>query len=250
MTEPTYADSPYPIRADLATAHRETWARIGRPGTWWTGAERVAIAQAARAARSCSLCAERKAAVSPFSVDGAHDGPGTLPADAVDAIHRIVTDPGRLSKSWYQRVIGGGLESTHYVELIGVTVMTTAIDLFARALGIEVAPLPTPESGEPTRRRPVSARDDGAWVLQVPSGPDGGDEGREIYGDMEFVPNIGRALSLVPAEVLGLHAMSGPHYMKLEDVGNPAYATPGRALDRLQMELVAARVSAINECFY
>jgi hypothetical protein len=30
----------------------------------------------------------------------------------------------------------------------------------------------------------------------------------------------------------------------------PRDAEPGRALDRLQTELVAARVSAINECFY
>ena len=37
------------------------------------------------------------------------------------------------------------------------------------------------------------------------------------------------------------------HYLPLADLGNPR---KGRAIDRMQIELVAARVSALNECFY
>jgi hypothetical protein len=38
--------------------------------------------------------------------------------------------------------------------------------------------------------------------------------------------------------------------MELSHVSDPHYETPGRAIDRLQMELVASRVSLMNDCFY
>jgi alkylhydroperoxidase family enzyme len=250
MHEVHYPAERFPVRADLEASHRETWRRLAAPGTWWTGAERVAIAAEARSARRCALCAERKAAISPFAVEGRHESEGVLPPEVVDVVHRIVTDPGRLTRSWCRRVIDAGLDEPRYVELVAVIVKANALDVFARALGAELLPLPDPQPGEPTRRRPAEARDDGAWVSLVPAGPDGGAAAKELYGDREMVPNIGRALSLVPDEVHGLHVLSEPHYMALDHVTDPRYAEPGRALDRLQTELVAARVSAINECFY
>ena len=62
-----------------------------------------------------------------------------------------------------------------------------------------------------------------------------------------FVPNIMRALSLVPDEARALRRTAGAHYVAVEQIPDP---TVRRALTRPQMELVAARVSAINECFY
>ena len=56
-----------------------------------------------------------------------------------------------------------------------------------------------------------------------------------------------RALSLVPDEVRMLRRLSEAHYLPIEKIPDP---TCHRALDRMQMELVAARVSALNECFY
>ena len=250
VPEPAYGDSSLPIRDDLAAVHRDAWARLALPGSWWTGARRLEIAAAARAARRCGLCQERKAAVSPNAVQGGHDGPATLPPRTLDAIHRIVTDPGRLSRSWLRGLLDADLPDTHYVELLGVTVTVTAIDLFARAIGVTPAPLPDPVSGEPSRIRPAAAREDGAWVPLVPAGEAGGDEARDLYGDVDHMPNIGRALSLVPAEVRGLLSISGAHYMTIDHVADPTYVTPGSALDRPQMELVAARVSALNDCFY
>ena len=61
---------------------------------------------------------------------------------------------------------------------------------------------------------------------------------------------VERALSLVPAEVEVLSGIADTHYMAFRYVTNPRHAEPGRALDRTQTELVASRVSAINECFY
>ena len=39
-----YSSSPLPIRDDLLAAHTQAWERIARPGTWWDGTARVAIA--------------------------------------------------------------------------------------------------------------------------------------------------------------------------------------------------------------
>ena len=71
-----YRDSPHPIRADIGSQHRAFWQRLAQPGSWWSGKERVAIAQASRGALTCRLCIARKAALSPNAVQGKHDGDG------------------------------------------------------------------------------------------------------------------------------------------------------------------------------
>ena len=106
--------------------------------------------------------------------------------------------------------------------------------------------LPEPRAGVPTRRLPPAARPGGAWVPMIApedaSGPDA-----DVYGDGGFMPNIMRALSLVPDEVRMLRRLSATHYLPVEQIPDPMAR---RALDRMQIELVAARVSAVNECFY
>ena len=97
-----YSSSPYPVRGDIAAAHRAYWRTLARPGSWWTGAERVAIAAESRNASRCGLCAARKAALTPAAVADEHAGSNELPDVAVDAIHRIVTDPGRMTKRYVQ----------------------------------------------------------------------------------------------------------------------------------------------------
>ncbi len=56
-----------------------------------------------------------------------------------------------------------------------------------------------------------------------------------------------RALSLVPDAVRDLRILSAAQYLPLDKAGDFAYR---RALGREQVELLAGRVSAINECFY
>ena len=58
-----YDRAGFAVRDDFARAHTRFWARLARPGAWWTGAERVDIAREVRAARECTLCAARKAAL-------------------------------------------------------------------------------------------------------------------------------------------------------------------------------------------
>ena len=88
-----YASAPIKIRNDLAAAHSRAWERLGRHGTWWDGAERVAIAAETRHALSCALCRRRKEALSPAAIEGKHDSLGVLPEVVVELVHRVLTDP-------------------------------------------------------------------------------------------------------------------------------------------------------------
>lgn len=241
-----YHSAPVPVRADLPAAHRRAWQRLGAPGAWWTAEERVAIAREVRRAASCALCASRKQALSVGSVPGEHAPAPPLAAPAVEAVHRITTDPARLSRRWHDGLRKAGLDDGRYVELIGVVVTVVSIDAFCRALGVPLHPLPAPRPGAPTRYRPPQARSEGAWVPMIPTFGARGAEAdlwrRGVTG------NVIRALSLVPDEVRTLADLSAAHYLPLDRVADPRAHLEG--LSRPQMELLAARVSALRECFY
>jgi hypothetical protein len=241
-----YADAGVEVRSDLIAAHRRAWQALARPGAWWSGAERVAIADELRHAATCRLCAARKAAVTPSAVSGEHDSPGRLPAPAVEVVHRVTSDPARLSRTWFEKTQAEGLSDAHYVELVGVLVVVVSIDAFHKALGVPLEPLPAPEPGEPTQQRPAGAALESAWVPMLR--PDRlGEAERDIYGGAPFTGNVIRALSLVPDAVRALRDMSAAQYIPIERMSE---METGRAIDRAQMELVAGRVSALNECFY
>src|SRR5262245_12262214 len=124
------------MRQELLEAIDKAHAALGEPGVWWTAGDRLEILQETRAARSCALCHRRRHALSPVAVSGSHDAATDLASPAIEAIHRIVSDPGRLSESWYRRTTGLGLGDEAYVELLSVVAITTALDTFDRARGI------------------------------------------------------------------------------------------------------------------
>ena len=248
MTQISYSAATVPVRADLVEAHEQLWQQLAEPGTWWTGAERVAIAAEVRKAWTCSLCIDRKAALSASAVDGEHDTHRVLPAPVVEMIHRITTDPGRLSKDWYERLVADGVEDTHYVEALGVVVRTVSVDSFCRGVGIPAHPLPAPIPGEPSRRRPSQAQMDTSWMPMIPSGQETGPDADIYWG--QPAPNVLRAMSLIPDEVrASMHILMGAHYMGLDQGLDPT-SNGGRAISRAQIELLASRVSALNQCFY
>src|SRR5205809_5892021 len=113
-----YEGAQVPVREDLRDAHRFLLDHIRSPGTWWTGGERVAIAAEARGAARCALCRERRKSLSPGAVQGRHDGPHTLPANVVDAGHRIRSDPARLSRSCLDAGIAAGREVPPHLERV------------------------------------------------------------------------------------------------------------------------------------
>jgi hypothetical protein len=241
-----YAPAGVAVREDLRRAHGRLLRHLASPGSWWTGAERVAIAAESRNAAACGLCRERKGALSPAAVQGEHESLGALPAPLVDVIHRVRTDPGRLSRSWFDGILASGLDEGSYVEAIGLVAMLAGVDSFARALELPPFPLPEPLPGTPSRHRPASARPGTAWVAMIAPEDAEGPE-HDLYGTADFVPNIVRALSLVPDHVRVLRELSSAHYMGFAEI--PDFRRRG-ALDRMQMELIAARVSSLNECFY
>ncbi len=241
-----YSAARVPIRQDLRDTHARVLDAIRRPGTWLDGAQRVAVAEESRRALACALCRERKAALSPEHVQGEHDAATDLPAPLVEAIHRIRSDPARLSRSWFEKTLAAGVAAEAYVETVGVVTELAGLDFFCRAVGLAPFALPEPLPGEPTRRRPAGTKEGIAWVpLLAPEDATGPEA--DLYAAGPVVPNIARALSLVPMEVRLLQTWMASHYVPLDKLQDP---TLGRDLDRLQIELVASRVSAINECFY
>jgi alkylhydroperoxidase family enzyme len=237
--------SPYPVRADLAAAQARAWDRLARPGTWLDGATRVRVAAETRHAPGCALCARRKAALSPYAIDGAHDGRGELSDSWIEAIHRIVADPGRLTHAWYRRMLASGIADTEYVEIVSVIAHVTAIDTFARGLGIPLRPPPTPLPGAPSRYRPAEARQNEAWAPNIAWEEHGPNEADYFAGPPA---NIRRALSLVPDEARSFFDLVGHQYLP-----GPAMRDFGReyrAITHPQIELIAGRISAINRCVY
>jgi hypothetical protein len=245
-----YADAGVPVRGDLRDSHAAILQHLGSPGCWFTGAERLAIAAESRAAETCGLCADRKAALSPEHASGSHVHVSELPDALVEIAHRIRMDSGRLSRAWFDqhRNAGGdsGTDSGRYVEAIGVIALLAGLDAFCSAAGIPRFPLPEALPGEPSGYRPDNLTEGIAWVPIVTPGNAAAPEA-DLYPEGVMIPNIVQALSLVPDHVRILKRENDSHYIPLVDMTNP---TVGRDLDRLQIELVAARVSALNECFY
>ncbi len=230
-----YDSADLPIRDDLADAHQQAWRELAEPGTWWTGAERVAIAASGRNACIRAGLNEGDAATLP----------ATLSDAAVEVAEAVGAAPGLLRKDWFGARVPGRIEEGPYVEAIGVLALTSCIDTFCRGVGLALHEYPEPVAGEPTCSTPGAlAREEAAWVAMIPEGSPDGDE---LYGGPTV--NVVRALSQVPAEVQSWMRVAGTQYVHvsiIEDMQAPY----DRAIDRTQIELVAGRVSALNECFY
>jgi hypothetical protein len=223
-----------PLGEALREAHAQALARIAAPGPNWTGAERLAMVEVARAALDCRECSERRAALSPAAAQGTHDGPQLFSPGVVDAIHRIRTDPGRLTRAWFDRVTTE-LPTAAYLELVSVVTSTVIVDTLHRSLGLELPSLPEAVPGPPTGASPGDTVDDGAWVPLTRAPRTLADTGLPV------VPNIVRAMGHVPDAVELFFGTFRPHYA-LRDVP--------LSLSQAQAELVAARTSALNQCFY
>lgn len=223
MTSFSYGGSKLPVRPDIVGAQRAAWTWLAGPGSWWTGAEHVAIARevrAARALRNEPPWLRRQAALED----------DLLPAAAVEVARRVALDAHQLDRAWCDAMIEE-LGDAAYVEAAAVAAITSAIDAFAESLGAQLETLPEPLPGEPDRVRPEDVGEAGAWVhMTVP-----------FTG-----PNVARALSLVPGALMTFFGLVGSMYA-FSDFQTLVWDRP---LSRPQVELVAARVSAVNECFY
>lgn len=250
----SYAAASIPVRPDIVEAHRKAWGRLGRPGAWLDGATRLAVAAETRHVSQCAFCNRRKEALLPASVSGRHENLGQLTERVVEQIHSIVSDPGRLTRRWFEAVLASGTSDAEYVEIVGVVVTVVSIDTFCRAIGAPVHPLPQPEAGVPHRRRPKTAHQRGeAWVPMI--------HPKDLEGELEteeervladywagVSANIRRALSLVPEEAFAWFELVETQYLQGRWMRD--FANEYRAITHAQIELIAGRVSVLNQCFY
>ena len=63
-------------------------------------------------------------------------------------------------------------------------------------------------------------------------------------------PYVIRAMSLVPESVRWLNELSSAQYLDMDNGEMFDFVNGKGPLDRAQTELIAGRVSAVNECFY
>jgi hypothetical protein len=250
----SYANAPIKVRDNIVAAHDRAWNRIARAGAWFDGKTRIAIAAETRHASKCALCSRRKKTVSPLNIDGKHDGLGALAERLVEPIHRIVTDSGRLARGWFDSVVASGVRDTEFVEIVGVVATVVTIDTFCRAIGAPLHALPTPVSGKPHYRRPRTAHQRGeAWVPMI--------HPKDLVGELDTaeeqslaaywggVPsNIRRALSLVPEEAYEWFRLVEVQYLPGKAMRD--FSNEYRAITHAQIELIAGRVSVLNQCFY
>jgi len=236
-----YAGARYRPRVDLIEAHADAWNRIGNPGAFWDGRSRVALVRAARDSLACGLCRRRLDAVSPAHVDGMHDGEQFLPAPAVELAHRLTSDPGRLTRRWFEGICAAGLSHQAYAEAVSVIATSVVIDTLHQSLGLPAPALPEPRAGAPsgvydTGAVDPLAIDQGAWLPMAARSSTAATQ-----TGLPSAPNIGRAMSLVPDAVTLFFRAFQPHY-RLQGLEF--------AIDRTEIEFVASRVSALNQCFY
>ena len=104
-----------------------------------------------------------------------------------------------------------------------------AVDTFLFALGSELAEFPVASEDCPTGEVASDAEVNRGWVPTVGPAPP---------------PS---ALSAVPAEHRAMLDLHGVFYLSIPDMAD---LDAQRGLHRTQMELVAARTSLLNECFF
>lgn len=223
-----------PLSQHLRDSHAEAWATIGSPGDFFTARDRVEMVRVAREAATCDLCLDRRAALSPNAVEGHHNVRSSLPDVVVDMIHRIRSDPGRLTRSWFDNVVSE-ISRQEYVEIVSVINSSVIIDTLHNSLGLGVPQLPIQQQGRPRRSYNEEAVEDGAWVPILAADQTMADTG------LPRVPNIARSLGLVPSALDLFFKTFRPHYA-LKDIQ--------LSISQAQAEFVASRVSAMNECFY
>ncbi len=215
----------------IGEAQNRARVGLGQAGDWLTGTQRQAVWVEVRDAASNTLDAERRDSLSPAASGTQHRATELLPQAGVEVAHRVATDPGRLTRSWADTQISE-LGAARYTEFVGVTAIAMVLDFFDIAMTGAPGVLPEIEIGEPARQVPDNVGDVGAWVPQT-LGVTSANVSRTLSG----VPETNR----IWRDLVDSHYSRGAEFMSLEW---------DRPLSRPQVELVAARVTSLNECFY
>ena len=219
-----------PIRPELDAAHGDLATRWATPSHSWSSKQRLSVIAEVRRAMDADELAPWEA---PSSIEGFIANNHPLPDAAIDVIWRLTNHPGTLTKEWYESIISRNIDPVAYVELIGLVAQANCVDRFADGLGVKRVDLPDPIA---TKTAVASELEVSVTTHWVPTAATKG-------------PNVLKALSSVPFENESREILSSVQYV-------PSAALLGdltsghNSLTRLQIELVAARTSKLNECFY
>jgi hypothetical protein len=225
-TEPT-------VREELAEAHRLAWEHIARPGSWWTGAERIELASTAILALADGDPLPPWAHV---TASGRLPDARVAPAAAHDFTYRLARHAGTITRDVYD-VVTTTIGELPFVELCAIVSTVAAVWHFRRNIGLPVPPLPAPVAGEPTGRRPDRVAQ--AQLNWVP-----------VADPPDQVAAVVQAYTAVPDEQDITWRMADAQYMPDAEMVDPAWTRRTGGLSRAQMELVAARVTKLRDCFY
>ncbi len=222
-----------PVRDDLVEAHRLAWEHISAPGTWWSGAERVELARTALLAiEDLDPCLPWV----PVTTTGRLHGDLITPRAAHDVVYRITRHAGTITETVYRAAVEE-LGELPYVELCAISSTVAALAHFCRNIGEPRPPLPAPVDGEPTRTRPerlATARY--SWV--------------PVAEPADELAAVLQAYTAVPAEQRNTWRMAAAQYMPEMSMVDPDWRRRPAGLSRAQMELVAARLTKLRDCFY
>ena len=237
-----YSDSRHPVRAAIAAAHEQTLNSFTSPGRWFSAEQRAQIIVEARRARVEAGVQED---------DGESQEYVALPDAVRNLARRVAVKTADLTADFFEDSLDEGLTDCEYVETVGLVARSLSTDVFCRGIGVATRPLPPLQHGEPSRARPASAKHEKAWADTVPGGAAGGEDAVYIYGSdqAEAAPFIYRSLSLVPEEAKGLIALGAAQYLEIDEFMNLDFSYDPE-ITRAEVEVVAGRVSAINQCFY
>jgi hypothetical protein len=221
------------IRDDLAEAHRLAWAHLASPGSWWTGPERIELAATAVAAIAdpdplppwVRLSLTDRSQHDRLASNAAHD-----------LAYRLARHAGSMTEDVY-RAATAEIGELPYVELCAIVSTVAAIAHFSRNIGVDVPPLPHPIPGNPTSERPDElATPTLNWV--------------PVAAPADEVAAVVQAYTAVPGEQRNTWRMADAQYMPDAQMIHPDWTRRLDGLTRAQMELVAARVSQLRDCFY
>ena len=243
-------DTELPIRPEIISTQSAALEHWASPGTWLTAVERTAVVEEVRRARDAD---ELPPWIAPSTVEGLIPDDHPLPSAAIDMVWRVTNHLTTLSLEWYQDLVPSALEAGEYVELIGLIAQVNLVDHFADGLSLPRPRLRQPIDGEPTRTTPAAAAVSTHWVPTAPIADDSWqpvdhpeDTGLSAAAGP---PNVRRALSLVPPERVMQWVLIDAHYVPGGARGRD-FAGSVWSLQRPQVELIGARTSALNECFY
>ena len=220
------------VRRDLMLAHEQAVSALSAPGTWWTGAQRRELAATALLAITETQPVPPWVGVS--TVANKLPANLTAPNIAHDAIYRISRHAATLTREWYEKVVAE-IDPLAFVELCGIACTIASVGAFRRALKLPNLELGPVVAGAPSRSKPENLVM--AQLNWVP-----------VVGPADKEAAVVQAFTAVPETNRVIWAMADAQYIPDKEMVDPRW-TRG-TLSRLQMELVATRVSQQRECFY